>query len=1473
MEAAEETLPYRDDTGHYRKLLHGHKDKCNPETKYEESKYVDLDDLLYLKSEDTKHTLDVTGDNSQHTVFKTKSDTSVEVSENIVPYYEKHSKDNWTYRPVSEDPTMTSSFTELNCNADLGNDNRTELLTKNDVPSECEELQYTDMYLNSKSESDDCESIILSDHLVPDIVDDESHYITTHEIQLTELDHDVDYDSGRDNEDDNLVYTFVDYASFESNETMEGTLIVKGRSHARNNAHQRVAGCAFPSTESELCDSDKFASSDESMCRHQNGSGNMEGQMHLSIKSSSGLINESNNIREKENICYHNKHVEDRSQFFFTNTDARAEGLCDNRAQYFIPAPGRQHLATKLRRKDVNEYSSGASSSISELDDADKEVRNLTSKSFRSLACPYFDAINLSTSSESSMSEYGLGLNHWSAFVDLTYGNMSQTREENVIGHKVATATFEMKKADLKSINGMTISNKVSQPNIFALNKNTSSPKQTSPCIQNAELTCPFQPAGEIITLTKTLNFRCNVEAESSERGKRIKCSENAPVSHSKYDITHTMPAKAGYEVSYQQSDAEDSMEGTHTKSSFASSLLKNVISKKMLFEQERNMERAEIRGMPPLHSTCFHCKDQDGIRDKDSANSVYRPISDMGPGYMSNSVDELRAVDIKSDYCDHAERSDALQRFCSINEDNLDVPNDICEPTKRSLTHSENSAFKSWKDGEPEPPITYNLSERDIDESAVSSNMTKLSHLFVPSSHLLPKDKELREHVSATKVSAHNEQSASETTSSSDSGGNTVKWSKAPEIKIRLSVKEDKCNPLNIANMLTPNISYPAKTATDRVPHFTVRDIRDNKCTFQTPFHQVRDVRKLVKSSYRLVSVDNSGSKGTAAPVASELREDNTASNKDEKNTPPLSVVIKCQSVNTNSSNNQRGLVTETTKQRVENERSSTKPSPESAKQEAVSLYRTRGRPPLGFPKQPNADESEAKHKQEKMEAGERKTESKIPKQAALEKLKAAVKTMEELYVFDRNEWRRKSQAPRPIEDSHVLSLIANEEHDGADEVVGTDGSERLCTEINTDRLPKTCNFQENKGSLKMINVPFTQDTFKKKSEQIKTFSNKSVFHVGSSIKTAVSSSGSGVIDGTKPCPPSQMKYMDKNITSNTLNAPLLKTSPPKRALPDWGRYKHNPTKETTLPQTIKSVNPDSENYLTIPVESGCGGKMTPQSSSFKVHGVNPGASEPCTSDSKGLEQHFRPSKKQSSELQYADTANIYQHSLPVATQGAQHLQVFSYSPSVSLLPTTPPVEDPFQPTQRKMLLDPTTGHYYLVDTPVLPARRRLFDPESGQYVDVPMPQPLPVNSVPMSPLALSPGGAYKPTYMIYPGFLSPELAAQVMAAPQVGSQVPPPLVVEDKSGEKAHGKYTLGQVDEQECNSTESESPYYSATGGSVPASVPFTLGHHFTSLGRVVVSREKTPVISITSQRGPRIIAPPSFDGTTMSFVVEH
>ncbi|XP_024292523.1 uncharacterized protein C4orf54-like [Oncorhynchus tshawytscha] len=1542
MEAVEKTLTYRDDTGPYRKLLPGNEDKnqCNTKAKSDESNYVDLDDLLDMNSECTKTVkVTFTGDGNQLAVFKCNSDTSGErspgvreIDDNVDQIYEETSKDRWADRPVSEDSPMDTYLTEFNSNVDLGNDNTTEPQSEivprdYNVPSECEELQYTDMYLNSKTESDDGESVVLSDHCAPDTVIDESHYITTHEIQLTELDHDVDYDFGRGNcwdiEDDNLVYSFVDYASFESDETTEETLIglVDGRSQAKVksskaqcNVHQRVSGCAVVSTESEFCDSDKCPSSDESICKKQNSSGNSAGKIHLSIKTSSRAINDSNNIIENENICYNTKHMGNRSHFFFTSTDARAEALCD-RSQYFIPAPGRQHFATKLRGKDVNEYSSGASSSISELDDADKEVRNLTAKSFRSLACPYFDAINLSTSSESSMSENGLGLNKWSAFVDLKYGNMSHA-EQNLIAHKSATATFEMSKnADYKSIHGIAISNKkVPQTKMFSLNTKISSPQHASSSTQNVEFTGPFEPGSEVITLTKTLNFRCNVEAGSPEPGKSPKYSENVSGARSIEEVTGTLPAKPGYEVSYQHSDAGDSMEGTQKNASLASSLLKNVISKKMQFEQERKMERGEIRDKHPTHSPCFQCKDQDGIRERDTERGVHSQSTKSGSGYTSNSSDEQggwATVDAQGDSrpnsCDpKEERTRTLASFQPKNEARLDSQRDACEPTRGSLSHSQNSAFKSWRDGEPEPQdeheihsITDNTEERELDTRSVSSKLTKLSHLFVPNSHRLPKDTELKEQVSdSTFLGEQKEQQGDrERKFRPDNNAGIVKGSKAPEIKIRLrSVKENKCNPLNIDNLLTPNISYPIKSAgdskcqvlpaSDRVPHFTVRDIRDNKCKFQTPIHQVRDVRKLVKSSYRLVSVDNSESKGAVAPATASLREDNKASKKlPGKKSPPSSIVIKCQSVNTNSSTKQGVLVTEAPKQRqIENDRSSPKPSPDCAKNEPTSLHRATGRPPIGFAKHPNTDQSEAKQKQEKMvEAGERKPESKIPKQVALEKLKAAVKTMEQLYVFDRNEWKRKSQAPWPITDSHVLSLIAKEEHGGPEELGSAGDRERLITETNTDRLPETCNIQEEKGCLRIIHVPFTKNTFKTQSQQSKMFSNKSVFHLGNSIKTAVSSSSFASRNGPQPCSPSHATSMVKSISTKTPKAPLsLKICPPKRALVDRGRFKSSSTTETT-PQPIKSGNPDSENYLTIPVEGRCVGqvKLPIQEQIFPS---SPAACQPGITDTKRSEHNSIQSLKRSPvvmEKRPSDTptipttATIYHHSLPVVKQGAPQPQVFCFSPSIAPLPTTHSGGDPFQPTQRKMLFDPTTGQYYLVDTPSEPVTRRLFDPETGQYVDVPMPMPMPqlqpVTPMSVSPLALNTGGVYSPNYMIYPGFLSPMLPAQTVMTPQVASYVASQL--EDESGNTAHRKYTLVRGGGQEGNMTGAESPYYSATGGSVPASVPVTLGHHVTTRGSAALSEGKPPVISITSQQRPRIIAPPSFDGTTMSFVVEH
>ncbi|PKU32709.1 proline-rich basic protein 1 [Limosa lapponica baueri] len=181
------------------------------------------------------------------------------------------------------------------------------------------------------------------------------------------------------------------------------------------------------------------------------------------------------------------------------------------------------------------------------------------------------------------------------------------------------------------------------------------------------------------------------------------------------------------------------------------------------------------------------------------------------------------------------------------------------------------------------------------------------------------------------------------------------------------------------------------------------------------------------------------------------------------------------------------------------------------------------------------------------------------------------------------------------------------------------------------------------------------------------------------------------------------------------------------------------------------------------------------------------------------------------------------------------------------------PNKSDPRQPavlkiTQRKMLLDVSTGQYYLVDTPVQqPLKRRLFDPETGQYVEVPVPQQPAVAPVPLplSPLALN-AGAYGATYMLYPGLLPAMLPTGALPhqLSHPGSDASAPA----EPGSPAAAEATFV------------ESPYYVATGKGPP---PPRRG-----------AAETKPVISITAPAtGPRIVAPPSFDGTTMRFVVEH
>lgn len=86
------------------------------------------------------------------------------------------------------------------------------------------------------------------------------------------------------------------------------------------------------------------------------------------------------------------------------------------------------------------------------------------------------------------------------------------------------------------------------------------------------------------------------------------------------------------------------------------------------------------------------------------------------------------------------------------------------------------------------------------------------------------------------------------------------------------------------------------------------------------------------------------------------------------------------------------------------------------------------------------------------------------------------------------------------------------------------------------------------------------------------------------------------------------------------------------------------------------------------------------------------------------------------------------------------------------------------------KVLVDPESGRYYVVEAPRQPRLRLLFDPESGQYVEVllpPSPSPSRQPRQPYAPLALGPG-LFPPAYRPISG---PSLSPLPPNLPALGS------------------------------------------------------------------------------------------------------
>ncbi|XP_023374163.1 uncharacterized protein LOC111728000 [Otolemur garnettii] len=1427
--------------------------------------------------------------------------------------------------------------------------------------------------------------------------DQEAHYITTHEIQLSEVEQDMDFDVGLasrwDFEDNNVIYSFVDYASFGGSDETPGDVTTPTEEDddnscylsttpstnatrtpspsssdlARPNAGHRdrdtssTEVCSGPSdggptppptgpgtarVSQPLPESLGAASGAAAAAASSCGSAS---QILLSIKPTSRAINEPSNVRAKQNIIYSAKHEGDMSLRVSTAAEHNSSSLKQNpaaavaqdHAKKFIAVPARlQTRCGAIRAKELVDYSSGASSAVSELDDADKEVRNLTSRAFRSLAYPYFEALNISSrESSTTLSEVGFG--RWSTFLDLKCGGVGARVEQSLLRSSASSVAAGLRKGGgaRAPADQLYIQSKKSQTKAleFVVSKVEGEIKhvETPLCFQKQ-----VQTGSRVVTLLEPLNLRSESKASSATgtcRGTKG-CSKGPGSVYTDDDSETSESSKPASRADGPQ------------KSKFASSLLKNVISKKMQREHEFKMERGEVTdtsqhklprtSREPEPSPGGEKQRERGLQRQSShhseAGSEYTVVS------VSDAGGEGSAAGSKSPVfkaCTPRESTAGSGRnFPEVHTEVCEIKKSASETVKGIFLRSQNSAFRSWKEKEAEKRQEQALVGKlklpkgadwraDLGEIS-ASKATIMSRLFVPNIQQTPKEKQPGKQ--ATKYSA------------AQATSTAVIRPKAPEIKIRLGSVQQPSSDFNIAKLLTPKLASGSasnlfKTVEDssraqqklfrgdnleKVPHFQVRDIRD-KSKAQGPLHQVRDVRKLIKGS------GDSSDKGSVTPeqgLTGPKPRQLAAAAAGSRSLSPL--VITCQAL----VNQREDSMDRESRDSVGKSGSNSvlNPSPEGT----VLVHRASGRLPVATiaPNKPEqgsylpvlkiVSKASAQKTPEKLKEEEVKEEGKAPKPApnALEKLTAAVRSMEELYSFNRNEWKRKSDPLPMMTDSHVLSLIASEEREG---VVGAEGGhnkvakrmgeveergpghkgdvvfrgaplerlQRRNSNPSSESVSARAAAFENLARQRPRSLyipPVHKDV--ERTQPLQPLpplpSNRNVFTVSTS-----SAQKTGGVAGKFPQGPSpESPSAAKGIKSQGLRS--LKISPATRALPDEVTNRKSGN-------NLEKSSSDSENYLTIPLKgsSAAGARLGAAregplaSSAATLCSLPPlsarsqvpsspkgsqvsGTSRPAwrTKPDNPRETVAAPPGLQSPE--HPPTAIYHQQPLPFTLQGAQP-QVLCFSPPGMPAPapagpasvTTDPFQQPKpQQTQRKMLLDVTTGQYYLVDTPVQPLTRRLFDPETGQYVDVPMTsqqQAVAPMSFPVPPLALSPG-AYGPTYMIYPGFLPTVLPTNALqstpTAHTPGGSELSPMAAEHPS---------------KEASAAFTEAPYFMASGQSPTSSsssAPVATSQLVGAKG--FAQLHSKPVISITSQPlGPRLIAPPSFDGTTMSFVVEH
>ncbi|XP_069486821.1 uncharacterized protein C4orf54 homolog [Ambystoma mexicanum] len=1305
---------------------------------------------------------------------------------------------------------------------------------------------------------------------------EEAHFITTHQIQLCELDHDAD--SGPEPDSWGLPQgspcrSLLEYASFDSDCTLEDTQTEGGDSYVSTTASEpcrwRESSTDMPSSSVEPHSGTHSESDTPGEGRPKSWeSSSPPAQVRLSITAAPWAINET---------VFREPHSAPAAQ------RAPDMSLCAFRA----PEGGR--LAHDQGRRQVVAVrgagcSSGASSAVSELDDADKEVRNLTSRAFRSLAYPYFEALSFS-SSASSASEQSTGLGPWSGYLDWAGGGAAPKDAQQQKCGATTKSNIHIDAVKTSQSLELVLSGLQAEKHTAGAGARLVTLSETV-SLSHIAASGPVLPWKEVGSVPKQGDVT-EAEQRPSEPGKEAQtsCKPSCP---------------AG--------DSADSME--HKKSVFASNLLQNVISKKMQLEQEFKMERGELTDTSKVAlSSSLTSKDFEELSERCSVGGLQRQISrhsevdsEYSVATLEDFAEEKPATSRKESApqprgnaalksptaeCSHAEAAGAARRSAA-------------EAAKATLLRSQHSAFRSWKEKEIQKLEQKIMEEKVAVQSRIkiplgndvkanlgqtsSSRATKLSSLYVPGIQSTPRESQPEKQATKYSASTYAHQTCFKRREEFNGDIFAVPMAAArttpkaaPEVKVSQTTAKVKVgaaagsNPFSIAKLLTPSLVRAAeemKSQTpvspsksellEKMPQFLVRDVRESKPNKTPgPLHQVRDVRKLMKSSY---NSEETGVKGAG--------------------TTPSPIVITCQA--------------------VKNKEDATPALVRPSSPDTILVHRASGRLPVATiapnksgPRMPvvkivskackwRQQQQEEKSETAKPAVGEPKDSSPPiptgPGHQALDKLTAAVKTMEQLYVFDKREWRRRSEGD-PLEaaqaggtalsGSHVLSLIASEE--GKGEVQGgaqwPHGGKSQETIRTPDLMPlprrnshpgaESSNCKAATTSKSQIQSPgrlippckAEREPVKAQPQQLPSSGvGKNMSNFSTSHRTAPTSTAKN----------QQQQEPLSNQRSNRSPGPR-----PLRLAQSLSLDEGQKPQASRGPPPTRQLSADCENYLSMPAKNKVEPAPTTATTVCKpahfVAKTQSGSPPRRNLDMRGRNESNAPSRAPTVEPAPPPVATIYQQQQPCLTPllpGGPATQLI-FSPPLTAVP--PELLQP-QGAQRRLLLDLATGQYFMLDTPTPPARRRLFDPETGQYVDVPVPQqPVTPMHLPMSPMALSPG-AYGATYMICPSFL-PTTAAAVL--PTLQSQISHPG--SDQS-------YDMGNFRDQGGQQGESrgfaDSPYYMPTGK------PQAQTNHQQDRGATGYPELK-PVISITSQQqpGPRIIAPPSFDGTTMRFVVEH